>query len=77
MTQAIGRSRLRRAVVLHVTRYHGGLDYLRDPDATQLFERGFALLAKHKLSFDLQCCPAQASRARGGAAPEASGPQHA
>ena len=37
---------------------HGG-DYLREPAAAALFERGFGLLAKHGLSFDLQCCPAQ------------------
>ena len=35
------------------------VDYLRDAAAAPLFERGFALLAEHKLSFDLQCCPAQ------------------
>ena len=35
------------------------VDYLRDAEAAPLFERGFALLAQHKLSFDLQCCPAQ------------------
>eukprot|EP00808_Paulinella_micropora_P031545 g7781.t1 len=34
-------------------------DYLRDKEARANFEIGFALLAKHGLSFDLQCCPAQ------------------
>ena len=34
-------------------------DYLRDPAASPAFERGYRLLAKHQLSFDLQCCPAQ------------------
>ena len=37
---------------------HGG-DYLRDANVSKKFERGFALLAQHDLSFDLQCCPAQ------------------
>ena len=35
-----------------------GKDYLRGPEASD-FERGFALLAKHGLSYDLQCAPAQ------------------
>ncbi len=35
------------------------LDYLRDPVAAPLFERGFAKLAAHGFSFDLQCAPAQ------------------
>ncbi|KAL1515380.1 hypothetical protein AB1Y20_002009 [Prymnesium parvum] len=38
---------------------HGNVDYLRDPHAAPMFERGFRLLALHNLSFDLQCCPAQ------------------
>ncbi|KAL3919589.1 MAG: hypothetical protein SGPRY_005572, partial [Prymnesium sp.] len=32
---------------------HGGVDFLRDPNVTSMFERGFKLLAKHNLSFDL------------------------
>ena len=35
-----------------------GKDYLRGPEASD-FERGFSLLAKHGLSYDLQCAPAQ------------------
>ena len=35
-----------------------GKDYLRGPEASD-FERGFALLKKHGLSYDLQCAPAQ------------------
>ena len=47
---------------------HDGIDYLRDgsggnDDADDMvvaeFERGFALLEKHGLSFDLQCAPEQ------------------
>jgi predicted TIM-barrel fold metal-dependent hydrolase len=47
------------------TTRHDGVDYLRgsqgghDGDAVPEFERGFALLAKHGLSFDLQCAPEQ------------------
>jgi predicted TIM-barrel fold metal-dependent hydrolase len=36
-----------------------GGDYLREEDASTRFERGFQLLSKHDLSFDLQCCPSQ------------------
>jgi predicted TIM-barrel fold metal-dependent hydrolase len=35
-----------------------GKDYLRGPEASD-FERGFSLLKKHGLSYDLQCAPAQ------------------
>lgn len=44
---------------------HDGIDYLRgsdggyDGDNIPSFERGFALLAKHQLTFDLQCAPSQ------------------
>ena len=44
---------------------HNGVDYLRgshggyDGDVVPEFEHGFAMLAKHHLSFDLQCAPAQ------------------
>lgn len=44
---------------------HDGIDYLRgsnggyDGDVVPEFERGFALLAQHGFSFDLQCAPAQ------------------
>jgi predicted TIM-barrel fold metal-dependent hydrolase len=47
------------------TSRHDGIDYLRgsnggyDGGAVPEFERGFALLAKHNLSFDLQCAPVQ------------------
>lgn len=49
------------------TSRHDGIDYLRGsegPDtyngqAVPAFERGFALLADHNLSFDLQCAPVQ------------------
>ena len=47
----------------HVATKRHGLDYLRDPVAAPKFERGFALLAEHKLSFDLQCAPEQLSAA--------------
>jgi predicted TIM-barrel fold metal-dependent hydrolase len=44
---------------------HDGIDYLRgseggyDGQPIASFERGFALLAKQQLTFDLQCAPAQ------------------
>jgi len=43
---------------------HDGIDYLRDGAGAGVgvvpeFERGFALLEKHQLTFDLQCAPAQ------------------
>lgn len=44
---------------------HDGIDYLRGNnggyggDVVEEFERGFALLGKHDLTFDLQCAPAQ------------------
>jgi predicted TIM-barrel fold metal-dependent hydrolase len=47
------------------TTRHDGIDYLRgsnggyDGDAVPAFERGFAMLEQHQLSFDLQCAPAQ------------------
>lgn len=47
------------------TKRHDGIDYLRgseggyDGSVIPEFERGFALLEKHGLSFDLQCAPAQ------------------
>ena len=34
-------------------------DFLRDPAHAPRFEAGYALLAEHGLSFDLQCAPAQ------------------
>jgi predicted TIM-barrel fold metal-dependent hydrolase len=44
----------------HIACSRHNKDYLRDINgAAQDFERGFALLAKYNLSFDLQCCPAQ------------------
>lgn len=36
----------------------GGVDYIRGEDAKK-FEKGFALLEKYNLSFDLQCAPEQ------------------
>ena len=51
------------------TKRHDGIDYLRgndggyDGSAVAAFERGFALLATHELSFDLQCAPVQLSEA--------------
>jgi predicted TIM-barrel fold metal-dependent hydrolase len=48
------------------TRHTGIKDYLRggdDCNATREFEHGFSLLAKHGLSFDLQCAPAQLAKA--------------
>ena len=49
----------------HVAVSRHNIDYLRDASGVHraAFERGFALLAKHNLSFDLQCCPAQLSAA--------------
>lgn len=47
---------------------HDGIDYLRDGSgggAVPEFERGFALLEKHRLTFDLQCAPAQLLAAAG------------
>ena len=47
------------------TTRHDGIDYLRgseggyDGQAVPAFERGFALLEKYNLTFDLQCAPAQ------------------
>ena len=42
------------------TRVHpDGADLLRDPKYNVAFERGFALLVQHNLSFDLQCAPEQ------------------
>lgn len=42
------------------TRVHpDGADLLRDPTYNVGFERGFALLGQHSLSFDLQCAPEQ------------------
>lgn len=38
----------------HIACSRHGRDYLRDPDAAAKFERGFALLKQHGLSFDLQ-----------------------
>ena len=42
---------------------HDGIDYLRGgengDEAMPEFERGFALLETHQLSFDLQCAPVQ------------------
>jgi predicted TIM-barrel fold metal-dependent hydrolase len=51
------------------TSRHDGIDYLRgsnggyDGGAVHEFERGFAMLAKHNLSFDLQCAPVQLEQA--------------
>ena len=47
----------------HVACSRHGLDYLRDSAVAARFERGFALLASRRLSFDLQCCPAQLAAA--------------
>lgn len=47
------------------TTRHDGVDYLRGSDggyeghAIPAFERGFALLEKYNLTFDLQCAPVQ------------------
>lgn len=47
------------------TTRHDGIDYLRGSDggydgqAVPAFETGFGLLEKYKLTFDLQCAPAQ------------------
>ena len=47
------------------TKRHDGIDYLRgsesgyDGQALPAFEKGFALLEKFNLTFDLQCAPAQ------------------
>jgi predicted TIM-barrel fold metal-dependent hydrolase len=47
------------------TTRHDGIDYLRgseggyDGHAVPAFERGFALLGRFNLTFDLQCAPAQ------------------
>ncbi|ETV97967.1 hypothetical protein H310_09274 [Aphanomyces invadans] len=44
----------------HIAVSRHGNDYIRDTSGpAQAFERGFALLAKHSLSFDLQCSPLQ------------------
>eukprot|EP00978_Attheya_sp_CCMP212_P001030 scaffold2113_cov63-Attheya_sp.AAC.12 len=43
----------------HVACKNHDTDYLRDPVAAPDFEKGFALLERRGLSFDLQCCPAQ------------------
>eukprot|EP00565_Helicotheca_tamesis_P007249 CAMPEP_0185741276 /NCGR_PEP_ID=MMETSP1171-20130828/38871_1 /TAXON_ID=374046 /ORGANISM="Helicotheca tamensis, Strain CCMP826" /LENGTH=349 /DNA_ID=CAMNT_0028413235 /DNA_START=1365 /DNA_END=2414 /DNA_ORIENTATION=+ len=56
------------------TKRHDGVDYLRgnnqsgktggfDGDVVPSFEAGFAMLADHKLSFDLQCAPSQLLKA--------------
>lgn len=48
------------------TMQHDGIDYLRGGDngnATSEFEHGFEMLAKHDLSFDLQCAPVQLTKA--------------
>lgn len=51
------------------TKRHDGIDYLRGSDggyngsAIPEFERGFGMLAKHDLSFDLQCAPVQLTEA--------------
>jgi predicted TIM-barrel fold metal-dependent hydrolase len=51
------------------TKRHDGIDYLRgsrggyDGQVVPDFEHGFSLLAKHGLSFDLQCAPAQLQQA--------------
>ena len=51
------------------TKRHDGVDYLRgdkggyDGDAVPAFEKGYAMLAENKLSFDLQCAPAQLEKA--------------
>lgn len=42
---------------------NGLRDYLRDPAHAPRFEAGYALLAEHGLSFDLQCAPAQLNAA--------------
>ncbi|RHY39319.1 hypothetical protein DYB38_000494 [Aphanomyces astaci] len=44
----------------HIAVSRHGNDYIRDTTGpAQSFERGFALLASHSLSFDLQCSPLQ------------------
>jgi predicted TIM-barrel fold metal-dependent hydrolase len=44
----------------HIACKNHNTDYLRDESGPALqFEKGFALLEEHNLSFDLQCCPAQ------------------
>lgn len=43
----------------HVACLRHGKDFLRDREHAAAFERGFAELARRRLSFDLQCCPAQ------------------
>lgn len=59
-----------RNTATHVaTKRHDGIDYLRGSDGgyngstVPEFERGFGLLAKHDLSFDLQCAPVQLAEA--------------
>ncbi|OQR99380.1 hypothetical protein ACHHYP_06921 [Achlya hypogyna] len=52
----------KNATHISVSRYN--VDYLRDTmGAAAKFEAGYALLAKHNLSFDLQCCPGQLAAA--------------
>ncbi|KDO32932.1 hypothetical protein SPRG_02625 [Saprolegnia parasitica CBS 223.65] len=44
----------------HIACSRHNTDFLRDTNgAAERFARGYALLAKYNLSFDLQCCPAQ------------------
>ena len=43
----------------HVFCSRHNVDYLRDPQESQNFENGFAMLSEFNLSFDLQCTPAQ------------------
>ena len=50
---------LENATHVATTRVHpDGIDYLRGNDARK-FEKGYALLEKYDLSFDLQCAPEQ------------------
>ncbi|CAB9531798.1 amidohydrolase 2 [Seminavis robusta] len=64
IVDCVGKFEPNTATHVATTR-HDGVDYLRgsnggyDGEAVPEFENGFSLLAKHKLSFDLQCAPAQ------------------
>ena len=51
----------KNATHVAVSRHNGGagVDFLRDPAHAPAFAAGFARLAAHGLSFDLQCAPEQ------------------
>lgn len=61
----VGKFESGRTATHVATIRHDGIDYLRgseggyDGCVIPSFERGFALLEKHQLTFDLQCAPAQ------------------